>query len=287
MDAYDPGSRASIPFLREGRVKLQTLAIFSETNERSVGSGTRQFQIYLDLPRKYPGIFGQEIKTIVSVENASNFCAEDDTLQEGLKRVDAWYAKTPIAYISLTWNSENRFGGGNASKVGLKPDGVELLKWMSGKKIAIDLSHTSDRLALDIFEAIDRYALKLTPVASHSNFRAVCDRPRNLTDEIAQEIGKRGGVIGLNFVRGFLKDFVSQVKHAEKLGLLDHYCFGADFFEDHSVPPELNYLLPFFLEGFDTAACYPKLIDLLQQHFATEVVEKIAYTNLSQFLGMA
>jgi microsomal dipeptidase-like Zn-dependent dipeptidase len=106
---------------------------------------------------------------------------------------------------------------------------------------------------------------------------------------VAKEIGARGGVIGLNFVRVFLgeqgpEDFIRHVEHADKLGLLDHFCFGADFFADHDVLPELRYLIPFFNPGFDNAACYPKVIGLLEKHLPHAIVEKIAYKNLIEFL---
>jgi len=131
--------------------------------------------------------------------------------------------------------------------------------------------------------------LDIVPIASHSNFRAVADHPRNLPDGIAQEIGRRGGVIGLNFVRGFVgktgpDDFIRQAEHADKLGLLDHWCFGADFFDDEEISPQLAYLKPFFYAGFDDASCYPRLIELLLKRFPRDTVEKIAFRTLSQFI---
>lgn len=225
---------------------------------------------------------------MVSIENASGFCDESEPLQTGLERLESWFKKAgKIAYISLTWNDENRFGGGNATKAGLKKDGLQLLQWMSGKKIAIDLSHTSDRLAEEILKAIEN--LDIVPIASHSNFRKIADNPRNLPDHLAKEIGARGGVIGLNFVRIFLgshgpEDFIRQVEHADKLGLLDQYCFGADFFADHVLPPERQYMLPMFNPGFENASCYPKVIGLLEKHLPHAILEKIAYKNLIEFL---
>ncbi len=171
--ADDPQSRASIPLLKAGGVVFQTMAIFSKTNSDSVRCGAAQFNIYQTV------IKNQEIKTILAIENGSNFCGEGDNLKAGLKRLDEWAGQTRIAYISLTWNEENRFGGGNQTKIGLKPDGLELLRCMADLDIAIDLSHTSDRLAEEIFNAIDRHRLVLRPIASHSNFRAVADVPRN------------------------------------------------------------------------------------------------------------
>jgi membrane dipeptidase len=285
--AHDPISRASIPLLKEGGVVFQTLAIYTETGKGSVEQGTGQAEVFFELSKKYP-VFGSEIRTMVSIENASGFCDETEPLSRGLERVESWLEKAgKIAYISLTWNEENRFGGGNATEVGLKKDGKQLLEWMSGKKIALDLSHTSDRLAEEILKACEN--LDIIPIASHSNFRKIADHPRNLPDHLAKEIGARGGVIGLNFVRVFLgkqgaEDFLRQVEHADKLGLLDHLCFGADFFADQVLPPELEYLMPMFIPGFDNASCYPKVIGLLEKHLPHAIVEKIAYKNLIEFL---
>ena len=72
---------------------------------------------------------------------------------------------------------------------------VEFLKYLS--KV---LSHTSDALAHDIFNHIDKHKLAVPVIASHSNFRSVSDHVRNLPDEIANEIVNRNGLIGMNFL---------------------------------------------------------------------------------------
>jgi microsomal dipeptidase-like Zn-dependent dipeptidase len=281
---YDGAARASIPQLQQGGVKLQTMAIFTKTEEGSEVSGAKQASLYFDL-EKYPEF--ASINTVMAIENGSSFCGEDEALEVGLKRLEEWWKKgKKIAYISLTWNGENRFGGGNGSEVGLKEDGKQVLKWMAGKNIAIDLSHTCDRLAEGILEET-----KCPVVASHSNFRSVAKQMRNLPDTLAKEIGKRGGLIGLNFVRIFLgKDgkeaFLQQIEYADKLGLLDHLCFGADFFADHSVPPELDYMVPFFNQGYEDATCYPRLIQFLSNYLPPQTLANLAYHNLAKFLEL-
>ena len=283
--AYDSASRAAIHQLQKGGVVLQTLAIYTETKQGSAESGMRQAEVFFQLEKQYPEF--KTIKTVLAVENASSFCEEDEPLEKGIERVTKWWQKVgKIGYISLTWNGENRFGGGNGTKVGLKADGRELLRWMEGKGIAIDLSHASDRLAEEILETVE-----MRVVASHSNFRAVSDVVRNLPDAIAKEIGARGGIIGLNFVRVFLgKDgpeaFLKQAEHAERLGLLHNWCLGADFFEDHLVPPELAYMVPFFHQGFEDASCYPRLIEFFSKYLPPKTVKNIAYQNLAHFLGI-
>lgn len=285
---YDPEARCSAAQLKEGGVMFQALAIFTKTGKGSAKCAGEQFEIYKTLPALYPAAFGKgRIEVPVALENASGVCEEDEPLDLAFKRLEKML---PLLYISLTWNDENRFGGGNMSTVGLKKDGQRLLEWMAEKNASIDFSHTSDALAHDIFNYIDKKGLKLRTIASHSNFRQVTDMPRNLPDDIAKEIGKRGGVIGLNFVRKFIglespKDFIRQVEHAAKLDLLDHFSFGADFFDDQDTPPELHYLRPMFHPGFDNASCYPKLLEALRKNFSDEILEKIAYKNLWRFLG--
>lgn len=285
-NAYDPESRVSIPQMRQGGVVLQTFAIFKETGPGCSIAGEKEFQIFKSLPIQYADVFPKEIQPLLAIENGSVFCDESESLAEGLARLERWAAEAgPISYISLTWNSENRFGGGNDSNRGLKPDGEILLRWMEEKQIALDFSHTSDALAHDLFNEIDKLGLKIKPVASHSNFRKIINLPRNLPDPIAKEIIRRKGVIGLNFVRRFLgsspEDFLRHVEHAEKLGGLDHLCFGADFFNDSGLRSNPK---PSYLENFDNAACYPRLIELFRTILSESQIEKIASGNMLRFL---
>ncbi len=290
--AYDPASRASISDFQKGGVILQTLPIYTETSPLSVNDGEMQFEIFLQLSKKYPTVFGKKIKIVLAIENSSSVCGETEPLETGLRRLEKWHHEVgTIAYMSLTWNSSNRFGGGSHSKERLKEDGVTLLHWLDGKKIAIDLSHASDGLAEDVLNVIDRDGLMITPVASHSNFRAVVNHNRNLPDSIACEIGKKGGIIGLNLFKLFLgncgiEGLIKQVEQADKLGLLNHLCFGTDFFED-DISSEISHLKPFFYENFDSAACYPRLVQLLSTYLLKDQIEKIAYQTLSNFLCLS
>jgi membrane dipeptidase len=72
-----------------------------------------------------------------------------------------------ILYIGFTHHAENRFGGGNNSKVGLKEDGKKLLQYLNGKKIAVDFSHASDALARDILDYLSDHNLEVPILANH------------------------------------------------------------------------------------------------------------------------
>lgn len=290
---FDPVSRCSIRQLEAGNVKLQTMVIFSETKVYSVILGKKAWESFLDLPKKYPQHFSffngeltDKISLIAAIENASAICSEDEPLQKGIDRLDQMLKQAPVFYISLTWNDENRFGGGAESSVGLKNDGIALLDHLSGKGLAIDLSHTSDRLATDILNIIERKHFELSVIASHSNFRSIVSQPRNLPDEIAKEIIYRQGLIGMNFYGKFLKTAKTLYKHIEyglKLGGEEALCFGADFFCDSDFP-HLDYR---FLEGLQDASVYPNILNTLEKQcgLSKTQIEAIAYKNALNFLS--
>ena len=284
---FDPQSQSSVPYLKEGNVALQTFPIYTVTEVGSSVEGSKQFQIYEQLPHLASDFFGSALTPRLAIENASGFCAEDEPLEKGLERLESWWKKHPIVYISLTWNEENRFGGGADTPVGLKEDGRDLLQWMSGKKIAVDLSHASDALAEDILNEIEH--LDVTPIASHSNLRAICSHRRNLPDHIAQAIVHKKGIIGLNMVRHFLgsngpQDLIRHIEHAQTLHIENHLSLGADFFGEIDVESEKDHLKPYFFEGYSTSACYPHIRQLLLSHFPLEFVHDLMYQNLITFL---
>lgn len=303
----DAAVRCSIPQLKAGGVFLQTLAIYTGDGD-SIARGMGQAAIFSTLESKYPDHFlriqniadidraRSEGKTgiIAAIENASGFALEDEPLSNVFKRLEEMIAlAAPIFYISFTHFPENRFCGGNATPgVGLKADGQGLLRYLSGKRIAIDMSHTSDDSAHDILDFVTQHSLDIPVIASHSNFRSVTPNARNLPDDVAREIIKRRGLIGLNFVSKFIGSddtqyFLRQIEYALKMGASKSLCFGADFFHTAAgvralgLPPEYQ----FFHQGFDSSACYPKLIDMLEKGcFGSDIIRDITSQNAVRFL---
>jgi membrane dipeptidase len=301
--AYDPTVRCSISQLQEGNVKIQTLPIFTETEAHSVKKGEHQANLFKYLPRNYPGIFHlikreeqiaplDRIGIIPAIENASAICSEKEDLDHALERLTALQRKIgKVLYISLTWNQENRFGGGNQTNIGLKPDGERLIDYLAMKGIAVDFSHTSDHLAYDMLNYIEKKALDLPLLASHSNLRAVTNFPRNLPDEIAKEVIKRNGVIGLNFIRYLVgqespRFFVRHIEHLLKLGGEKNICLGADFFCIEDVPKENRKpedLL--FFPSYHHAGTYGKVIELWKKELSLSdtTIKNICLSNFIRF----
>lgn len=83
---------------------------------------------------------------------------------------------------------------------GLSAFGRQVVQEMNRLGIMIDVSHVSDK------SFYDALALSKAPlIASHSNARALCNFPRNMTDEMIQALAAKGGVIQVNFVSDYLR----------------------------------------------------------------------------------
>lgn len=271
----DEESRCSLPLLEKGGVTLQTLAVFSKKQKGSRKEAETQLTCYRKILQDYPE---KKTKFLLAIESGCGLLEEEEPLDLLFPRFDA----AKWLYVSLTWKEENRFGGGDQTKVGLKRDGEIFLEYMEGKGAYIDLSHTSDPLAEGILNYIDKKGLDLIPIASHSNFRVIKDHPRNLPDYLAKEIIRRGGVIGINFVRHFVgnepEDFLRHIRHGLFLGGEDTLALGADFFGGISLPA-IEHLKPFYQKSFSNSSCYPQFLNLLREEFSLSQVEKIASLN--------
>ena len=298
-------SRSSYQQLSRGNVKLQTLAIFAKTGKNSIEIGQKQVAEFLKLISQYPSSFAPcrfpfdaqkpMVHLIAAFENASAFANETEPLSEAIRRLENYVkAIGPIFYISLTWDDENRFGGGNRTVVGLKEDGKRFMEWLHDKKIALDLSHTSDKLAHELLEFIDQKTLKIPVIASHSNFRLISDYPRNLPDDIAKEIIRRNGLIGLNLFAPFIHktDPLAILRHVEyglELGAENALCFGADFFCDtdfSDVLKEKYQRSEAFYSEFNDSSVYPKLLELFSHKLKLnkQHLIQIASQNALHFL---
>ncbi len=296
------GIGCSFPALAEGNVKLQVMAIFTATENGSTALALRQSEIFASLLAEYPNdctlvhdintlnqiAASSKLGMIAAIENASGFCEEDEPLKIGFERLERIITNTKrILYISFTHHAENRFGGGNNSVAGLKKDGEKLLQYLNGKKIAVDFSHASDALAQDILDYLSEYNLEVPILASHSNYRKVFNHVRNLSDNIAKEIIKRDGVIGVNFLRAFVNNknsnaLYQHMNYGINLGGFNSICFGADYFSTGNHPDPSR--VPYYFEEHEDASCYPSIIQKISEQVSPEAIESISSKNVMRYL---
>jgi membrane dipeptidase len=121
-----------------------------------------------------------------------------------LKNLQMYYDQG-LRYITLSHSSNNDICDSSTDPDGpefngLSKFGEEVVKEMNRLGIMVDISHVSDSTFYDVIN------LTKTPViASHSSCRALCDVPRNMTDDMIKALAKNGGVIQINFVPSFVK----------------------------------------------------------------------------------
>jgi membrane dipeptidase len=296
-DVNDIG--AAIPYLTQGNVKVQVMALYSGGDTSHTNAMADWF---VRLEADYGGTFravksvadlddvlaGDGIGIIAAIENGSNLVNEDEPLDRAFERFERLQARIgPILYVGLTHHGENRFGGGNKSAAGLKPDGAALLDFLSGRRVAIDLAHTSDPLAYDIIRHVEQRRLDLPFIASHSNYRAIWDHPRNLPDDLAQTVIRRNGLIGMNLLRAFLNDddptsLTRHIAHGIRLGGEAAICFGADYFATTMHPDSDRH--PFYHPEHENAGKYPAILDSLKEELNPEYLSALAFGNAAGFI---
>lgn len=154
------------------------------------------------------------------------------------------FATRGIVYMTLCHNGDNDIcdsARGTATHGGLSAFGGEVVREMNRLGIMVDLSHGAET---SFYDALD--ASQLPIVCSHSNCRALCDHPRNLTDDQLRALARKGGVMQVTLYHGFLRTDESQVKasindvlahlnHAVKVMGIDHVGLGTDFDGDGGV----------------------------------------------------
>ena len=284
---------------------MQVLAIYVSGNGPSKNSLRGQLDHYHMLSKNFASAIHQldessikapiqgKVQIMPAFENLAGISDEAEGIDSVIGMLSSFQKQLRyIAYISLTWDGENRYGGGVGSDAGLKEDGKRVMEWMAEKKIPLDISHASDYLAFDIFDYVEKKNLGLKVIASHSNFRKVTGRERNLPDEFAKEIIKRKGLIGVNFFYHFscgknVRDIFKHIEHGLSLGGGDVLCLGADFFDDETpeyIKKKYGSTRCFYDE-LPNASCYSTFFTMIQeQTFASEeLISKIFHKNSQDF----
>lgn len=163
---------------------------------------------------------------------------------EGLERPEELdrLASLGLRLGMLTWNEDNRFAAGAAQDPGkgLTDLGRRVIRRMEDLGTLIDVSHLNE----GGFQEVLRLAHGPV-IASHSNCRALCDVPRNLTDEQLRAIRDSGGVVGVNAYHNFVHEdperqtvetLALHAAHMAEVMGVEHVACGFDFCEFMGSP---------------------------------------------------
>ncbi|MBK3496117.1 membrane dipeptidase [Viridibacillus sp. YIM B01967] len=281
-----PQLQANLDRLKKGKVKVQVFAIFVDETvpqSRKYLEAIRQIELFQtqvlapnpemvhitdwhQLERLQDG----EIGAILSLEGCDAIGADLFKLQAIL---DAG-----VKLVGLTWNNENAvaYGAQNDPNLGLKDFAKEVLALLNERDILIDVSHLNMQGFWDLLPIANHI------IASHSNARALCDHPRNLTDEQAKALIEQGGHIHLVYYPGFIVDgdksvtmdaFIQHFIHLADVVGVEHLGIGSDFDG-----------IPYFVENLHNASQAQNLIGKLQEHFSEDEVKGIASNNFLSYV---
>jgi len=122
------------------------------------------------------------------------------------------FAALGVRYMTLTHMGNTEWADSSTDKPahnGLTDFGKDVVREMNRLGVVVDVSHVSDKTFYDVL------ATSRAPVfASHSSCRALCDAPRNMTDDMIRDLAKHGGVIQINYHVGFLSQEFRDVEKA-------------------------------------------------------------------------
>jgi membrane dipeptidase len=223
---------------------------------------------------------GGAIAAIIHFEGA-------EAIDPRLDLLDAFYAMG-LRSLGPVWSRPNDFGEGVPYLFPHSPDtgpgltdaGKELVRACNQLGILVDVSHLNEKGFWDIAQ-ISRAPL----VATHSNAHALTPTPRNLTDRQLDAIRDSGGIVGVNFSIGFLREDGSDdadtpmeriVAHfrylSDRMGV-EHVGFGADL-DGTRVPSVVG-----------DVAGLPRVVDALRAAgFSEADLEKLTHQNWLRIL---
>jgi membrane dipeptidase len=136
------------------------------------------------------------------------------------------YHALGVRYMTLTWANSNDWAESSGDlrpeppsaheprPHGLAPFGLEVIAEMNRLGMMIDVSHVSDRTFADVLAAT-----RAPVIASHSCARALCNSPRNLTDDQLRALAANGGVCMVNFYAAFIDEDYRRAWSAQKPAL--------------------------------------------------------------------
>src|SRR5271154_4868634 len=227
VEGYDIGQskddgHTNVTSLKAGGVGAQFFAVYVSSSYVNGNRSAHRTLEMIDTVRhgiveRYPGDFALattaddierihkqgKIAALMGIEGGH---AIEDNL--GLLRD---YFDLGIRYMTLTHTNTNSWAdsSGDIDKAGvqhhngLTPFGKQVVREMNRLGMIVDISHTSDKT---FWDALD--TSKAPIFASHSSVRSISEVPRNMTDEMITALGKKGGLVQINFDCGFLNPVV-------------------------------------------------------------------------------
>lgn len=254
-DFATPGGHVHLNLLQEGKIGAQFFAAFVSPKFYQ-GMALHytlelidQFWMMIDQNKEslaFAGTGTAVSKIKQEQKTACLLAIEGGEALEGKLANLRMFHRLGVRLLTLTWNHRNQIASGQLEGEqggGLSNFGRSVIEEMNRLGMLIDVSHLNDPGFWEVLK------LSVDPIiASHSNARALCKHPRNLTDEQIKALADQGGVIGVNFYPHFLDstgeasvdEIVNHIEYIAKVGGIQCVALGSDFDGINLVPKDLE-----------------------------------------------
>ncbi|MCD6323893.1 MAG: dipeptidase [Desulfurococcales archaeon] len=273
VSAVFPGTRFVDPGSGKVRVTFGCSRCITLEQVKAIVSVEKAFAGKVKVARRFEDLkAGMEgtLTLIIGLEGAYPLSEPADLIE---------LSELGVKVLGLTWNVENGFAASCMSRkdYGLTGSGEELVKLANKLGVVVDLAHASEKTMLDVLSVSRKPVL-----ISHTAAKALNDHPRNVSDEVLEELKRNGGVVGATLVPSFLRqdgkatleDFVRHVMHFVEVAGPDHVGVGTDFLGIPSTP-----------EGLENASKVQAVLEaLLKEGLSESEVEGIAWRNAYRVL---
>jgi len=224
-DKFDLGVRHSdgsidIPRMRDGNLSAIFFSIWIPskiTGPEAVQKALDQISAVREQVRKHPKdlALATTVKEVRRARREGRIAAlmgvEGGHMMNSDLAVLRRFASLGVRYMTLTHSGNDEWADSSTDKAlhnGLTEFGKDVVREMNRLGVMVDISHVSDKTFYDALEA------SRAPIfASHSSCRAICDAPRNMTDQMMKDLAAKGGVVQINYHVGFLSQ---EFRDAEK-----------------------------------------------------------------------
>jgi membrane dipeptidase len=222
---FDLGTRSAdgsidIPRMRQGNLGAIFFSIWIPskiTGETAVNRALEQINAVRGQVRKHPDdlLLATTVAQVREAHRQGKIAAlmgiEGGHMIHSDIAVLRQFASLGVRYMTLTHSGNVDWADSstdNAMHNGLTAFGKDVVREMNRLGVIVDISHVSDKTFYNAL-AISKAPL----IASHSSCRAICDAPRNMTDQMIKDLAAKGGVIQINYHVAFLSQ---EFRDAEK-----------------------------------------------------------------------
>jgi membrane dipeptidase len=225
FDLADPlnGGNLNLDSIHKGNLGAEFFSIWVEPTLYKGGFARRTLELIDSVQRQVANhpdqiVLVTSAEGIESAHRAHRFAAlmgieGGHSIENSLALLRQYYA-LGVRYLTLTWSNSNEWADSSGdiddktvphTKEGLTRFGKEAVREINRLGMMVDISHVSDRT---FYRTL---AISAAPViASHSGARALCNHPRNMTDDMLRAVAhsggpnSQGGVVQVNFFSGFV-----------------------------------------------------------------------------------